>query len=241
MSGGALTNLATSPSITIYAADGAGTLTTTTAGVVNGSTGNTITFTYTAATGGMSNGAVTLAVPSGWTAPVTTNAIGCTTTSTGSVSASGQTITVSGVTLTSGGTFTITYGAISGGSCSAGDGATAPTTPGAQTWQAQEKSTPGGTLANLGSSPSINVYAANGTGIADDPNDQRVSELYRQHNHLYLHCRDGGYGERLSHSGVALRLERSVYHRLRRRLHHIIDRHRQYCGPDDHGVGRHPE
>ncbi|MGP8162400.1 MAG: hypothetical protein ACLQAN_01235, partial [Acidimicrobiales bacterium] len=57
---------------TVYAADGSGTLTTPTANVANGSTGNTITFTYTAASGGVSGGAVTIAVPTGWSAPSTT-------------------------------------------------------------------------------------------------------------------------------------------------------------------------
>ena len=37
-------------------------------------TGRTITFTYTAATGGINNGSVTLVVPAGWSAPSTTGA-----------------------------------------------------------------------------------------------------------------------------------------------------------------------
>ena len=48
---------------------------------------------------------------------------------------------------------TVTYGATSGG----GSGATAPTSIGAQTWQAQERSTGGGSLTNLASSPSIST------------------------------------------------------------------------------------
>src|SRR6185369_8675140 len=72
-SGGTLTNLASSPRISVYAADGTGTLTSNTANVVNASTGNTITFTYTAATGGLSGGEVDVAVPSGWTAPTAAN------------------------------------------------------------------------------------------------------------------------------------------------------------------------
>ena len=47
------------------AVDGAGTLTTPTTNVSASQTGNTITFTYTAAAGGMNNGSLTLVVPSG--------------------------------------------------------------------------------------------------------------------------------------------------------------------------------
>ncbi len=163
-SGGTLTNLASSPSITVFAANGSGTLTTTTTNVTNGSSGNTIAFTYTAATGGISNGTVTIAVPSGWTAPVTTAAAGCTSATVGTVSASGQLITVSALSLTGGSSTVITYGATSGGLCTTGDGATATTTGGSATWQAQEASTSGATLTNLAASPSINVYAADGSG-----------------------------------------------------------------------------
>src|SRR5439155_1107772 len=126
------------------------------------STAHTLTFTYTAAaTGGMSSGSVTVAVPAGWSAPSTTgNAAGYTTATSGSVSVSGQTITVSSLTLAGGATFTITYGDTSGG----GSGATATSTTGAQTWQAQQKSIAGGTLTNLGTSSSITVYATDGSG-----------------------------------------------------------------------------
>src|SRR5207244_2483858 len=57
------------------------------------------------------------------------------------------------LTVGGGSTFTITYGSTAGG----GPGATAPVPAGAQTWQAQEKSSSGGTLVNLASSPSITV------------------------------------------------------------------------------------
>ena len=57
--GGTLTNLGASPSITVNAADGSGTLTTPTTTSPPRQTGRTLTFTYTAATGGMSNGGVT--------------------------------------------------------------------------------------------------------------------------------------------------------------------------------------
>src|SRR4029453_9241603 len=92
-SNGSLANIASSPSITVYAPDGAGTMTTGTSGVSGSQTGRTITFTYTVATGGLSSGSVTLAVPSGWSAPSTTGSnAGYTTASSGSVSVAGQTI-----------------------------------------------------------------------------------------------------------------------------------------------------
>ncbi|HLB19950.1 MAG TPA: hypothetical protein VK613_12555, partial [Gaiellaceae bacterium] len=160
-SGGSLANLASSPSVTVNAADGSGTLTTGTSVVSAAQTGRTITFTYTSPTGGINNGSVTLVVPAGWSAPSTTSAnAGYSTSSAGTLTVSGQTITVSSVTLAGGNTFTITYGSTASG----GPGATATSSTGAQTWQAQAKSTAGGSLANLGSSPSITVYAADGAG-----------------------------------------------------------------------------
>ena len=149
------------------AADGSGTLTTPTTNVAAGSTGNTLTFTYTAATGGMRNGSVTLVVPTGWSAPSTTGtAAGYTTASTGTVGVAGQTITVSGVTLTATSTLTVVYGSTAG----SGPGATATATTGAQTWQAQQRSSSvSGALANLGASPSVTVNAADGSGTLTTP------------------------------------------------------------------------
>src|SRR5207245_2400473 len=113
-----------------------------------------------------SNGTVTLVVPSGWSAPSTTGAnAGYTTASAGTLSVSSQTITVSSLTLAGGSTFTITYGSTAGG----GPGATATSSTGAQTWQAQAKSTSAGSLTNLASSPSITVNAADGSGTLTTP------------------------------------------------------------------------
>ena len=82
----AAVNIGQAVAIAPLAADGSGTLTTPTSSVVSQSTGNTITFTYTAATGGMRNGQVTIVVPTGWTAPSITGAnAGYTTSSTGTV------------------------------------------------------------------------------------------------------------------------------------------------------------
>src|SRR5581483_1305740 len=53
----------------VVADDGSGTMTSTTDGVSASATGKTVSFTYTAATGGISDGTVRLAVPSGWSVP----------------------------------------------------------------------------------------------------------------------------------------------------------------------------
>jgi len=128
------------------AANGDGTLTVLPASVVAGSTGNTLTFTYTAATGGLSSGAIELTVPNGWSAPSTTGSnAGYTTSSTGTVGVAGQVITVSGVTLAGGATATITYGS----KASSGPGATATTSAGLGTWATREKSTSGGSAAHF--------------------------------------------------------------------------------------------
>lgn len=156
-------------SFSVYAPDGSGTVTTPITSVPPGSSGNVVSFTYTAATGGMTDGAVSITVPSGWSAPVTTSAAGCTSATLGTVTTSGQTITDSGLTLAAGATTVITYGATSGGACSSADGASAPTSGGAATWQVQQKSFSTGTLTNLATSPSIAIYAANGSGTLTSP------------------------------------------------------------------------
>ncbi len=136
------------------AANGTGTMTTKTTSVTYGSTAHTITFTYTAATGGVSGGGVHLTVPAGWSAPSTTGtSAGYTTASTGTVSVDGQTIVVLGVTLAAGATLSINYGARS----AKGPGATATTSVGAVTWTTTEKSTSGGAETTIAKSPVITV------------------------------------------------------------------------------------
>jgi len=186
---GVLTNLASSPSITVYAANGTGTLTTPTSNVGNGSTGNTLTFTYTAAAGGVSGGEVTVVVPAGWSAPSTTGTDpGYATASTGSVSAVGQTIDVTGVTLAGGATMTIVYGSTAGG----GPGATAGTTAGPATWTTQQRSTAAGVLTNIGASPSVNVYAADGSGTMATPTANVVNGSSNTITFTYTAAAAGG-------------------------------------------------
>jgi hypothetical protein len=155
---GTLTNIASQPSITVsHAADGSGTMNLSPTTSTAGSTGNTIVFTYTAATGGMANGEIAVTVPSGWSAPTTsTTAAGYTRPNTGSVIVSGQTVEVTGVTLAAGRTLTITYGS----KRYHGPGATASSTVGAATWTTRQKSTSAGTLADIASQPSLTLTAA---------------------------------------------------------------------------------
>jgi hypothetical protein len=151
-----------SPSYTVYAADGSGTLGVAPKLLSASAVHQTVTLTYMAATGGLLNGALSVVVPVGWSAPSTVaTAPGYTISSRGTVSAAGQTITVSGLTLLAGQRVRISYGSTAGG----GPGATAPSTPaGAQTWQAQEQSVAGSNLTSLTTSPAVTVYAADGSG-----------------------------------------------------------------------------
>jgi subtilisin family serine protease len=149
-----LVSLVAPPVVRVLSPDGSGTTTSSPTSVPHGATGKTITFTYTAAPGGLSGGTVTLEVPTGWSAPSTTGTSpGFTKTSAGTLSISSRTVTVSGLNLSSGQKVVFTYGAKTSG----GPGATAPSTTGAQTWTAAERSSSGGTLANLASPPSINI------------------------------------------------------------------------------------
>ncbi len=136
------------------ALDGTGTLTTPTSAVAYGSTGHTITFTYTAASGGITGGEVGVTVATGWSTPsMSSAAAGFATTSAGTLTISGNTILVSGLTLSSKKTVTIVYGSMS----KKGPGATASTTIGSASWTAMEKSTVNGLLTHLTTSPSIVV------------------------------------------------------------------------------------
>ena len=152
--GGALTNIAAQPSVTVNnAADGSGTNTVTPLTTLAG-TATTETFTFTAPTGGMTAGAVTIDVPAGWTAPQLAAGAGQVTTSTGTLSVASQTITVSALSLNAGQTVTISY-----------LGGIATTTTGAANWTSKQKSTAGGTLTNIGAQPSVTVNnAADGSG-----------------------------------------------------------------------------
>ena len=101
-------SIGASPSTTVYAGDGTGTIGVSGSPVLAG-TSNTLTFTYTVATGGISNGSVTIDVPAGWTAPQLAAGAGQVTSDFGTVSIASQTIIVSSLTRSAGQTVTITY------------------------------------------------------------------------------------------------------------------------------------
>ena len=158
-SSGTPTALATSPVVTVFAAsaNGSGTMTVSPTTLSAGSTGNALTFTYTAATGGMSSGVVEVAVPTEWpSAPsLTSTAAGYVTSTCGTLSLVGRTTKTTGVTLAAGQTCTIIYGSKAGG----GPGAVAPTATGASTFTASESSTSSGTPTALATSPVVTVAA----------------------------------------------------------------------------------
>src|SRR5581483_7003151 len=76
-----------------FAGDGSGTLSISPAYVIGGSTGTEFTFTYTAASGGISDGEVDVTVPAGWSTPQTGNSSGAgwTITHCGQVAVTGNT------------------------------------------------------------------------------------------------------------------------------------------------------
>jgi hypothetical protein len=150
------TAIASSPQIRIVAKDGSGTLKSSLSTVKHNSTGKTIVFTYTAATGGIVDGAFDLKVPKGWSAPsVNPSAAGYVTATAGSISVAGSFIYIEGLTLPAGSTLTITYGSRAGG----GPGAKATYLVRTQTWKAREESTefPFSRLKALAASPKIKV------------------------------------------------------------------------------------
>ncbi|MDQ0917533.1 fibronectin type III domain-containing protein [Paenibacillus sp. V4I5] len=129
-----------------HAPDGSGTITVSTGSVITDQL-STIVFRYTAPSGGLHNGSVSIDVPAGWTVP---NAVygsrGYATASTGVLSISGQTLTVTGITLPDGGEMTITYSDV-----------TSPGTSGTYTFNAKSKMTVSGTLTGIAASPQVMV------------------------------------------------------------------------------------
>jgi hypothetical protein len=114
---------------------------------------NTLVFTYRAASGGIWHGELTLTVPTGWSTPsLSPTAPGYVSASEGKVSVSARTITVSVPIVASLHGLEIVYGTVH-----PGHGATAPGTTGTQTWPAQEKSAPNGTLTKLTHPPQVTI------------------------------------------------------------------------------------
>ena len=143
------------------ATGGTGTMDVSSTVVAAGSTGNTLTFTYTATTA-LVSGILEVTVPTGWSPPtISTGTAGYTTSACGTVSVTTRTIKVTAVTLSATASCTIIYG--SGGGSS---GATAQTSPIASvTFTAAESNTNlTATVKDLGTSPSVKVVSANGSG-----------------------------------------------------------------------------
>lgn len=156
------------------AADGSGTMTVNHA-TVGAGTRTTPQFTYTVPAGqGMTNGEMTLAIPTGWSAPSTsTSTAGYATSSAGTVVITGGVIDVKGVTTVAGGTVVITYGDTSGGA----PGALAPSSARTSVFSASQRATAAGTLTALSSSPQVLVGTApDGSGtVAVSPSGVAVT------------------------------------------------------------------
>src|SRR5579875_2155656 len=169
---GTLTALAFSPEVAVPGANGVGTMTAPSAALPASTPGHQLTFTFTAASGGLTHGRLSLAVPSGWTAPVTATAPGKVSSTCGTVGITGstsRTVTVSTVTKASGASCTITYG-------TGTHTVSAPSSPGAYAFVAQEASGASAALAPLGSSPSVTVTAPDGSGtLTVSPNSVAAS------------------------------------------------------------------
>ncbi len=152
-----------SPTITINAADGSGTMTVSPTLVTAGSTTNSHTFTYTAAAGGVANSTIAIAVPAGWGDPQTASntSPNYTTSSAGTPSWSSgtRTLSVSGVTLAAAATLTVVYGNTTGGAQPSA-AAVATTAAGTSTFTTSENSTGSSPMVALAASPSVTVEAA---------------------------------------------------------------------------------
>ena len=166
---GTLTALSASATVTIAtvptAGNGSGTMNVSPSTVPASSTGNDLTFAYTAASGGTADGTVAVAVPPGWTAPQFSPSVtGYVYASGGSgpdnVTVNNGTIDVSGVTLATGQSLTLVY-----------SDATAQSTAGTAIFTAKEASTTSGMPTALGTSPNVDVVGAavSGVGFAPSP------------------------------------------------------------------------
>jgi hypothetical protein len=176
--GGTLTNVAGTQTVTVVSADGSGTADIAPTTVTAAST-TTETLTYTAVAGGIAaGGQVTMVVPANWSAPQTTSSSAAGFTGANiaggglsitnvAVSGSGPwTVTVTlPTTLNSGQTVLIVYGDASG---NPGGAAVVPgtTDAGAYTFTVQQKSTSGGTPTTVSGTQTVTVDA-DGSGLAN--------------------------------------------------------------------------
>jgi len=152
---GTLTGLAPSPTIDVNCPDGQGTMTGP-ANTVTAGTTVSLSFTYQAGSCGTGpGGEVTMAVPAGWTVPVTASGAAGSVTAAGGggpPTTDGQTITMPAASLGPGATILIEY-----------ELARAPTGPGTYTFGAAEESSADDDLVALATSPEITVTPAGGS------------------------------------------------------------------------------
>ena len=145
------------PAVPAMAADGSGTCTVTPTEVTAGSTGNTLTFTFTAEEA-MDTGEITITAPALWSEPQGTGGTAgyTTATSTGEIGTptfADSTVTVPITTLANEGTITVVYGDGGGDS-----GATAQQTAETATFVTKSKPAAAGTLTELtAGSPTVTV------------------------------------------------------------------------------------
>lgn len=142
----------------VYAADGSGTCTLSPSQVIE-NTDTTLTFTFTAGET-MDGGAITIQIPSGWSAPQGTSGtagytVGSSTGTIGALTFSGQTITVPITALANTQTITVVYG--SGGGTSSARVQSISGRGGTVSFTVSSKSSAGGTLTAISSSPTIQV------------------------------------------------------------------------------------
>jgi hypothetical protein len=169
-SGGTLEEIGQSPQVSVTGPDGSGTVpnpTTVPATITAGSTGNKLTFVYTAATT-MNGGSVSLAIPQDWSPPQGSNnaAAGYTTVTSsgtiGTLSFSGQTVTIPITGLTNTETITAIYG---DDVASPNGRAMAQGAAGTATFVVKSKASAGGTLTSIADNPEVTVEnAADGSG-----------------------------------------------------------------------------
>jgi hypothetical protein len=156
--GTTLTSVPTQPTVVVSnVPSGSGTMTVSPSAVVVNSTGNNLTFTFTATSGSFgSNSAVTLAVPTGsgtaWTVPqkITSGNPGFTTITAGTCTPGTLTVSASTITVPmacgAGTSFAINYA-----------NAAAPTSTGTSTFTTQTREGSGGTFANISIQPVVTV------------------------------------------------------------------------------------
>lgn len=142
------------------AQDGSGAIAATPTALPSSATHVTISFDYTAAPGGMHDGALEILVPHGWSLPSTTRTEpGFTTASAGHLTVSGRSIHIAQLNLASHERLTIAYGSTAQG----GPGALVKEGS-RSSWQTREQSSSSGALSPLSISPTVAALPPDGSG-----------------------------------------------------------------------------